>query len=127
MSKNTSTFSLSMKQLLNIVSSEFYWSCLVKKTSKLLNTNSNTQKVQKLMPAAAKVNPHKEMVAFMRDVDYCRLRNYKIKILFQHELISTSFFLVKDGFPQKLDKGELASKIMKSVECTTKVVQSDET
>ena len=44
----------------------------------------------------------------MRQVDIARTRNYDLRELLRHELISTSLYLTMDGLLQKSPKSELA-------------------
>ena len=95
------------------------------KVKTLLDRIPNNRKMQKSAPMTPKVDLKKESVAFMRNVDYCRVRSYNIRTLLRYELTSTSFFLVKDGFPRKPDKADLASEVKKFVECPTKVSSNE--
>jgi len=83
---------------------EFYQTRLVDKTVKLFDTIPKTKKAHKLEKSTHKVDLSKETIAFMRNIDYARLRKFSIKTLMQFELTSTSFYLVKDGYPRKPDK-----------------------
>ena len=96
---------------------EFYQSWLVEKTEKLFDTIPKTRKAHKPEKATTNVDLNKETISFMRNIDYARLRNFSIKTLLQYELTSTSFYLIKDGYPRKPDKAELAAQIRKLVEC----------
>ena len=44
-------------------------------------------------------------------IDYARLRNYDIRELLCHELTSTSFFLMQDGYLRKPAKSEFSREI----------------
>ena len=62
-----------------------------------LDTIPKTRRSKKSKEKDAKLDVKKETVAFMRNVDYVRLRGFNIRNL-QYELTSTSFFLTKDSF-----------------------------
>ena len=51
----------------------------------------------------------------MRYVDYARIRNYDIKSHLQYEL-TTSFFLIRDGYLRKPRKSGLATELKKLFE-----------
>ena len=55
-----------------------------------------------------KIDINKLTVEFMRQVDIGRTRNYDLRELLRHELISTSLYLTMDGLLQKSSKSELA-------------------
>ena len=55
-----------------------------------------------------KIDINKLTVEFMRQVDIARTRNYDLRELLRHELISTSLYLTMDGLLQKSPKSELA-------------------
>ena len=43
----------------------------------------------------------KETTAFIGNIDYARLRDYRIANFIKYEITSTSFYLTKDGFLHK--------------------------
>ena len=69
----------------------------------------------------------KETIAFIRTVDYARLRRYNIQDLLCYEVTNTSFYLTKEDSLRKSPKFELAQEIKKLLkdDCPTKVPQSN--
>ena len=69
----------------------------------------------------------KETTAFMRNIDYARLRNYSTASTLKYEIISTSFYLTKDDFLCKHKKSELATVVTElfEKECLSQVLMSN--
>ena len=116
---NTDIDKESEQFLLNCVSigseacKDFIVTRVEQKTSKLLDTIPKTRKSTKVKETNVKLDVKKETVAFMRNVDYARLRGFNIRNLLQYELATTSFFLTKDGFLRNPQKAELVTETKK--------------
>ena len=94
---------------------DFHKSRLEMKTAGLFDTIPKSCRIVKIATRTTKYDIKKETVAFIRNIDYARLRNYDIKILLQYELTSTSFYLTKDSYLRKPQKYELGQEIKKSM------------
>ena len=60
-------------------------------------------------------------------IDYLRLQSLDIADLLKHEIVSTSFYLTKDGELQKSPKSELARELENLLEmpCPVEIPDSD--
>ena len=69
----------------------------------------------------------KETTAFMQNIDYARLRDYSTATNLKYEIISTSFYLTKDGFLCKHKKSELSTVVKElfEKECLSQVLMSN--
>ena len=92
---------------------DFHKSRLEMKTAVLFYTIPKSPGLKKIATRTPKYDIKKETVAFIRNIDYARLRNNDIKILLQYELTSTSFYLTKDSYLRKPQKYELGQEIRK--------------
>ena len=54
---------------------------------------------------------NKETIHFLRMIDYSRLRKLDISQVLRHEIVSTSFYLTKDGGLRKSPKSELTREL----------------
>ena len=72
-----------------------------------------------------KIEVNKLTVEFMHQVDIARTRNYDLRELLQHELISTSLYLTKDGLLRKSPKSKLAQVLKHHVPDIPTEVPSD--
>ena len=81
---------------------------LEKKTVRLFDVIPNVRKKKSNTHASATVDLKKEIVSFVRHIDFARLCMYNIRRLLQFEITSTSFFLTKDGYLRKSQKSQLA-------------------
>ena len=70
---------------------------------------------------------NKETIHFLRMIDYSRLRNLDVSELLKHEIVSTSFYLTKDGEIRKSPKSELTRALKDRLEKPhpTEVQESD--
>ena len=70
----------------------------------------------------------KETINFLRIVDYSRLREFDVQYLLSYEIVSTSFYLTKDGSLQKSPKSELAREVKNLLgeSCSATVPESEE-
>ena len=88
------------------------WSTLSVLAAWLLPTSYViSRKQKKKSQAISTYDLKRKTVNFIRNVDYARLRNFNLQILFPSEITPTSFYLMKDGFFRKPDKAELASEL----------------
>ena len=53
----------------------------------------------------------KETIHFLRIIDYSRLRNLDVSEILKYEIVTTSFYLTKDGELRKLPKSELQREL----------------
>ena len=70
----------------------------------------------------------KETINFLRIVDYSRLREFDVQYLLSYEIVSTSFYLTKDGSLRKSPKSELAREVKNLLgeSCPATVPESEE-
>ena len=92
---------------------EFRKGTLEEKSVQLFDSIPNTRIPSKLSTKTNKKDTLKETTAFMRNIDYARLRDYNIANTLKYEITSTSFYLIKDSFLCKHKKSELATVVKK--------------
>ena len=90
---------------------KFRKSRLNEKTVQHVDSIPKTRILSKLSTKKEKNDILKETAAFMRNIDYARLRDYSLATLLKHEITSTSFYLTKGGFLRKHKNSELATVI----------------
>ena len=111
--KTTSDYLINCIDISEKAYCDFHKSRLEMKTAGLFDTIPKSRRIEKIATRTPKYDIKKKTVAFIRNIDYARLRNYDIKILLQYELTSTSFHLTKDSYLRKPQKYELGQEIRK--------------
>ena len=92
--------------------SDFKTTRLQDKSKKLFDPINKSFKQSKASVTPRKVDIKKETITALKlIIDYARLRNYDIRELLCHELTSTSFFLMQDGYLRKPTKSEFSREI----------------
>ena len=81
------------------------------KSVKLFDKIPMMRKIKKMGKNRKPPNVNKETIHFLRMIDYSRLRSLDIADLLKHEIVSSSFYLTKDGELQKSPKSELAREL----------------
>ena len=81
------------------------------KSVKLFGKIPMTRKIKKMGKNWKPPDVNKETIYFLRMIDYSRLRSLDIADLLKHEIVSTSFYLTKDGELRKSLKSELAREL----------------
>ena len=111
--KTTSDFLINCIDIGEVAYRDFHKSRLELKTSGLFDTIPKSRQIKEIATQTAKYDLKKETVAFIRNVDHARVRNYDIDILLQYELTSTFFYLTKDSNLRKPNTSELGHEIRK--------------
>ena len=106
---------------------KFIKECLNCKSVKLFDKIPMTRKTKKMVKNWKPLNVNKETINFLRMIDYSRLHNLDIADLLKHEIVSTSFYLTKDGELRKSPKSELARELKNLLEkpCPVEIPDSD--
>ena len=97
------------------------------KSVKLFDKISMMRKIKKMGKNWKPPDVNKETIHFLRMIDYSRLRSLDIADLLKHEIVSSSFYLTKDGELQKSPKSELARELKNLLEmpCPVEIPDSD--
>ena len=97
------------------------------KSVKLFDKIPMTRKIKKMGKNWKPPDVNKETIHFLWMIDYSRLRSLDIADLLKHEIVSTSFYLTKDGELRKSPKSELARELKNLLEmpCPVEIPDSD--
>ena len=106
---------------------KFVKECLDCKSVKLFDKIPMTQKIKKMGKNWKPPDLNKETIHFLRMIDYSRLRSLDITDLLKHKIVSTSFYLTKDGELRKSPKSELAREVknLLGMPCPVEIPDSD--
>ena len=81
------------------------------KETKLFNTIPITRPTTRKGKIWKAPDVKKETINFLRIVNYSRLREFDVQFLLSYEIVSTWFYLTKDGSLRKSPKSELAREV----------------
>ena len=97
------------------------------KSVKLFDKIPMTRKIKKIGKNWKPPDVNKETIHFLRMIDYSRLRSLDIAGILKQEIVSTSFYLTKDGELRKSPKSELARELKNLLEmpCPAEIPDSD--
>ena len=98
------------------------------KETKLFNTIPITRPTTRKGKIWKAPDVKKETINFLRIVNYSRLREFDVQFLLSYEIVSTWFYLTKDGSLRKSPKSELAREVKNLLgeSCPTTVPESEE-
>ena len=121
--KKASQFLLNVMLIGESAYAKFRKGRLEEKSVQLFDSISKTRTQSKLSTKKEKNDILKEITAFMRNIDYARLRDYSLTNLLKYEITSTSFYLTKGSFVRKHKKSEFATVIKETFknECLSEV------
>ena len=97
------------------------------KSVKLFDKIPMTRKTKEMGKNWKPPNVNKETIHFLQMIDYSRLCNLDITDLLKHKIVSTSFYLTKDGELRKSPKPKLARELKNLLEkpCLVEIPDSD--
>ena len=106
---------------------KFVKECLDCKSVNLFDKIPMTRKIKKMGKNWKPLDVNKETIHFLWMIDYSRLRSLDIADLLKHEIVSTSFYLTKDGELRKSPKSELVRELKNLLEitCPVEIPDSD--